>query len=69
MASDRWKAILEAREKLSAYIDALWAGRESAPDGVRQTYTERLAIAARLSTLLRYLHSAGAIRDLVRREN
>jgi hypothetical protein len=69
MRPNSWDAIIEARSKLLAYIDALWAGRVTASETLRNVYTERLASAAKLASLLRHLGSTTEIRDLVRAEN
>jgi len=67
--TDPWKAIFDAREKLSTYIDALWAGRLNAAAPLREIYSERLAVAAKLGALLRYARSTDQLRELVRQEN
>jgi hypothetical protein len=69
MPRDSWKAIDATRAKLMAYIDALWAARLAAPDSLKSIYTERLAMAARFSSLLASLRSVAELQDLVRREN
>jgi hypothetical protein len=69
MRRDSWKAISEARQKLAAYIDALWTGRGVAPDALKPVYTERLAMAARFSSLLSSLGHVGALQELARQEN
>jgi hypothetical protein len=69
MRTDPWNAIFDARKKLSTYIDALWIGRLIAAPDLKEIYTERLAVAAKLSALLRGLRSTDEIRAIVRQEN
>jgi hypothetical protein len=63
-------ALHEARDRLAAYTDRLWEGREIAPPSLFGVYTERLACAARMAAML---HSPrpqpSALVDLHRRED
>jgi len=69
MRADTWEAVFVARTELAAYIDALWSGRLTATASMKDIFTERLAVAAKLSALLRGLRSIKDIVTLVRDEN
>jgi len=66
---DGRQLILAARTKLNEYIDALWIGRADAADPLVSIYLERLAVAARLSTLLGPWSATETVKELVRQEN
>lgn len=61
--------IFTAREKLAQYSDALWSGREAASGELRDVYTQRLAVAARLGSQLWRFYSVDAVRQLLREED
>jgi hypothetical protein len=69
MRTDSWAALFKARGKLIDYIDALWAGRVTASKEHEAIYTQRLAAAAKLASLLRYPRSTDQVRSLIREEN
>jgi hypothetical protein len=68
-ATERTKLAFAAREKLDQYIEALWDGRSAAAGPLEALYLQRLAVAARLSVLLRSPRAAGAAKEIVRAEN
>jgi hypothetical protein len=61
--------VFAAREKLDQYIEALWNGRSASTGPLETLYLQRLAVAARLSALLRSPRSAETVKEIVQQEN
>jgi hypothetical protein len=69
MRLDPWTAVFTARWRLVGYIDKLWTGRAACSPSLRPVYTERLASAAKLSTMLHGPVAPATLHDLVRGED
>jgi hypothetical protein len=69
-APDARELIFSARTKLREYIDALWLGRANAADDLVGLYLQRLAVAARLSTLLDFWWTnIEVVKEIIQQEN
>jgi hypothetical protein len=69
MPRDRRNAIQEAGGKLAEYTDHLWAGRETASASLSRVYTDRLASAAKMASMMQQRQPLDALVALFRRED
>jgi hypothetical protein len=68
-ATEGTKLAFAVREELDRYIEALWNERSAAAGALETLYLQRLAVAARLSALLRSPRAVGTVKEIVRGEN
>jgi hypothetical protein len=69
MARTSRNALHDARNKLAGYTDRLWAGRGTASPSLSAVYTERLASAAKMASMMQLPDPGNALVDLFRSED
>jgi len=69
MAQTSRNALHDARSKLAEYTDRLWAGRGTASPSLSDVYTERLASAAKMASMMQLPDPGNALVDLFRSED